>query len=224
MSWAAKSWAANDKATVGTKAMNALIAAAVAVCALFLLGLAVALYLVASPTPPMSAPKDVFDFTSLRAPPSDIPLPSLRRYAARDGEELAYRIYEFDVGPHPYLCARLVLSRRRLSWAGGGLELRRRGEGRAAKSARALPVRATPRRRRIHRPTRRRHRRSDRSASRAGPQRSRSLWAAIPAAAGSPSALPAAPMPRRYPVICCWLQPSRRRTRCGKEQEAAGPT
>ena len=67
---------------------------AVAACALFLLGLAVALYLVASPMPPISAPKDVFDFTSLRAPPSDIPPPGLRRYAARDGEELAYRIYE----------------------------------------------------------------------------------------------------------------------------------
>jgi pimeloyl-ACP methyl ester carboxylesterase len=74
--------------------MNALIATVVAICALFLLGLAVALYLVVSPMPPMPAPKDVFDFTSLRAPPSEIPLPSLRRYAARDGEELAYRIYE----------------------------------------------------------------------------------------------------------------------------------
>ena len=42
----------------------------------------------------MSEPKDVFDFTSLRAPPSEIPPPSLRRYAARDGEQLAYRIYD----------------------------------------------------------------------------------------------------------------------------------
>jgi non-heme chloroperoxidase len=52
------------------------------------------LYLVALPPPPMLAPADVFDFTSLRAPPAEIPLPSLRRYAARDGEELAYRVYE----------------------------------------------------------------------------------------------------------------------------------
>jgi non-heme chloroperoxidase len=76
------------------KLLNALTTIAAGVCALFLLGVAVALYLVASPPPPMPPLKDVFDFTSLRKPPSEIDPPSLRRYPARDGEELAYRIYE----------------------------------------------------------------------------------------------------------------------------------
>ena len=74
--------------------MNAIVAVVVGICAVFLLGLAVALYLVATPPPPIFEPKDVFDFTSLRMGPAEIPPPSLRRYAARDGEELAYRIYE----------------------------------------------------------------------------------------------------------------------------------
>jgi len=42
----------------------------------------------------MNEPKDVFDFTSLRKAPTEIDPPSLRRYPARDGEQLAYRIYE----------------------------------------------------------------------------------------------------------------------------------
>lgn len=73
------------------KVVTAVIATA---ACLFLLGLFVALAMVASRPPPIAQPKDVFDFTSLRAPPSEIPLPSLRRYKARDGEELAYRIYD----------------------------------------------------------------------------------------------------------------------------------
>ena len=73
--------------------MKAIYAAAGA-GGLFLLSLAVALVLVGSPPPPMPEPKDVFDFTSLRAPPAGISLPGLRRYMARDGEELAYRVYE----------------------------------------------------------------------------------------------------------------------------------
>ena len=64
-------------------------------------------------------PKDVFDFTSLRMAPAEIPPPSLsalcRRAMARSS---AYRIYEFDRGPHPDFRSRLVLSRRRLSRAG----------------------------------------------------------------------------------------------------------
>jgi len=60
----------------------------------FLLGLATALRLVATAEPAAEEPKDVFDFTSMRATRTDsAPLPSLRRYRARDGEELAYRIY-----------------------------------------------------------------------------------------------------------------------------------
>ena len=59
---------------------------------LFIVGLVTAFVLVASPSP-LANPKDVFDFTSLREAPSDIDVPSLRRFPARDGEELAYRFY-----------------------------------------------------------------------------------------------------------------------------------
>jgi pimeloyl-ACP methyl ester carboxylesterase len=64
------------------------------VAGLFVVGLITAFVLVASPRPPMAAPRDVFDFTSLRKIPTDIDLPSLRRYPARDGEQLAYRYYD----------------------------------------------------------------------------------------------------------------------------------
>ena len=74
--------------------MNIVVAVLAGLFGVFLLGLTVALYLVATPPPPISEPKDVFDFTSLRIGPAEIPPPSLRRYAARDGEQLAYRIYE----------------------------------------------------------------------------------------------------------------------------------
>jgi len=63
------------------------------VAALFVLGLVAALVLVASPFPPLFAPRDVFDFASLRKPPTEIDLPGLQRYPARDGEQLAYRFY-----------------------------------------------------------------------------------------------------------------------------------
>jgi pimeloyl-ACP methyl ester carboxylesterase len=61
---------------------------------LFVLGLVTALILVMTPDPPMPAPKDVFDFTSMRKAPTEIDPPALRRYPARDGEQLAYRIYD----------------------------------------------------------------------------------------------------------------------------------
>jgi pimeloyl-ACP methyl ester carboxylesterase len=61
---------------------------------LFLLGVATALVLVASAPPPIASPRDVFEFASLRRTPTEIDLPSLRRFAARDGEELAYRYYD----------------------------------------------------------------------------------------------------------------------------------
>jgi pimeloyl-ACP methyl ester carboxylesterase len=60
----------------------------------FVLGFATALVLVATPEPPLPEPKDVFDFTSLRTSKTEIDPPSLRRYPARDGERLAYRIYD----------------------------------------------------------------------------------------------------------------------------------
>jgi len=74
--------------------MKMLIGAAAIVGVLFLAAVATALSLIATPEPPISAPKDVFDFTSLRNPPTDIDPPSLRRFPARDGEQLAYRVYE----------------------------------------------------------------------------------------------------------------------------------
>jgi pimeloyl-ACP methyl ester carboxylesterase len=57
-------------------------------------GFVAALALVASAPPRIAAPRDVFDFASLRTRPSEIDVPSLRRYTARDGEELAYRYYD----------------------------------------------------------------------------------------------------------------------------------
>ena len=151
--------------------MNAIVAVVVGICAVFLLGLAVALYLVATPPPPIFEPKDVFDFTSLRMGPAEIPPPSLRRYAARDGEELAYRIYIVDLGPHPHFRSRLVLSRRRLSRAGRCPEPWRSGEGRVAQYARPLSVGAASRRCRIHRPDGRRYGRPDQAPSRTASQR-----------------------------------------------------
>jgi non-heme chloroperoxidase len=67
---------------------------AASIAALFVLGLATALVLVATPEPPLPEPKDVFDFTSLRTSKTEIDPPSLRRYPARDGEQLAYRFYD----------------------------------------------------------------------------------------------------------------------------------
>jgi non-heme chloroperoxidase len=63
-------------------------------CVLFLAGVVTALVLVASAPPPMPKPEDVFGFTALKgqAAPTDIPV--LKRYAARDGEQLAYRFYD----------------------------------------------------------------------------------------------------------------------------------
>jgi pimeloyl-ACP methyl ester carboxylesterase len=63
-------------------------------CAAILLICATPLWLIASAPPPVAPPKDVFDFTSLAAARTDIDLPSLRRFAARDGEQLAYRYYD----------------------------------------------------------------------------------------------------------------------------------
>jgi non-heme chloroperoxidase len=70
-------------------------ASVVVIASLFVVGLATVLYIVAMPEPSIGAPADIFDFTSLRksAADSESP-PSLRRYPARDGEQLAYRVYD----------------------------------------------------------------------------------------------------------------------------------
>jgi non-heme chloroperoxidase len=61
---------------------------------LFVLSLVTAFVFVASPPPPLANPTDVFDFASLRETATEIDVPRLRRYPARDGEQLAYRIYD----------------------------------------------------------------------------------------------------------------------------------
>jgi non-heme chloroperoxidase len=71
-----------------------MLIAAASIGGLLVFGLVTALVLVATPEPPMPAPKDVFDFASLRKAPTAIDPPSLRRYQARDGERLAFRIYD----------------------------------------------------------------------------------------------------------------------------------
>ncbi|MBV8753574.1 MAG: alpha/beta fold hydrolase [Pseudonocardiales bacterium] len=74
--------------------MNRVITGLACAGAFFLLVCAAALLLVASAPPAIEAPRNVFDFTTLRRDPTDIDLPTLRRYPARDGEQLAYRYYD----------------------------------------------------------------------------------------------------------------------------------
>jgi non-heme chloroperoxidase len=75
--------------------MKKLGAAVLVIAGLLVVGMVTALYLVATPEPSIRAPADIFDFASLRKAPADSePPPSLRRYPARDGEQLAYRIYD----------------------------------------------------------------------------------------------------------------------------------
>jgi non-heme chloroperoxidase len=53
-----------------------------------------AFVLVASPAPKIGKPRDIFGFASLKPAATGAGLPTLARYPARDGEELAYRLYE----------------------------------------------------------------------------------------------------------------------------------
>jgi pimeloyl-ACP methyl ester carboxylesterase len=76
--------------------MNIIVVGAIILVGFFAAGLSAALVLVASAPPAMPKPVDVFDFASLASARAEIPLPSLRRFAARDGEELAYRYYDSD--------------------------------------------------------------------------------------------------------------------------------
>jgi hypothetical protein len=74
--------------------VTALFHIAVSLATVFLIGVVTALYLVALRFPAIEGPRDVFDFASMRRPTTEIDPPGLQRYTARDGEELAYRIYE----------------------------------------------------------------------------------------------------------------------------------
>jgi non-heme chloroperoxidase len=51
-------------------------------------------WLAASPDTKIENLQDIFGFKALKSRPAGDDLPLLKRYAARDGEELAYRIYE----------------------------------------------------------------------------------------------------------------------------------
>src|ERR1700679_1391775 len=64
-----------------------------AVIGLFAVGLLAAFVLVATPEPPIPPPKDVFGFAASKGA-AEADLPPLQRYPARDGEALAYRLYE----------------------------------------------------------------------------------------------------------------------------------
>jgi alpha-beta hydrolase superfamily lysophospholipase len=66
----------------------------ICVAGLFLLGVAAALVAVATREPKMPPPTDMLDFAALRHVAPEIGPPTLRRYPARDGEQLAYRLYE----------------------------------------------------------------------------------------------------------------------------------
>ncbi|MCP3728766.1 lysophospholipase, partial [Paraburkholderia sp. CNPSo 3272] len=66
--------------------------------AVFVLIVGVAIVLVASASPPAPKEKDVFGFASLHSVP-DSDLPSLCRYPARDGEQLAFRFYASSANP-----------------------------------------------------------------------------------------------------------------------------
>jgi non-heme chloroperoxidase len=52
------------------------------------------LVLTALPPPKRQKPRDVFNFAALKLRRVETPAPPLDRYAARDGEELAYRLYD----------------------------------------------------------------------------------------------------------------------------------
>jgi pimeloyl-ACP methyl ester carboxylesterase len=73
--------------------VNAVLIGVATLVGLFLLALAAALYFIARPQPPIAAPKDVFGFAALGDRAAQNP-PAIRRYAARDGEQLAYRLYD----------------------------------------------------------------------------------------------------------------------------------
>jgi non-heme chloroperoxidase len=82
---------------------------------LFAVGLVAALVLVATPEPPIPPPKDVFGFAASKGT-AEADLPPLKRYQARDGEALAYRLYESPSN-------RILIFIHGSSYHGGGYHL-----------------------------------------------------------------------------------------------------
>src|SRR5271167_991456 len=61
---------------------------------LLALGFITAFTLVASPSPKIENPRDIFGFSLLIPSAEHTEVPDLKRYAARDGAKLAYRHYD----------------------------------------------------------------------------------------------------------------------------------
>jgi pimeloyl-ACP methyl ester carboxylesterase len=95
--------------------MNVLIVAVACFAVLLALGFIVAFTLVASPSPGIDKPRDIFGFSLLEPSKKDGEIPDLKRYAARDGEELAYRLYESS-------SARILVFLHGSSFHGGGYD------------------------------------------------------------------------------------------------------
>jgi non-heme chloroperoxidase len=81
--------------------------------ALCAMALAYTLVLLASPRPKIGKLRDVFGFSSLKPIAGGGDVPDLARYPARDGEELAYRLYESS-------SARLLIFLHGSSYHGAG--------------------------------------------------------------------------------------------------------
>lgn len=74
--------------------MKRIVTPILVLAALLVTGIAIALGVVASSPPKAPPGKDVFGFEGLRKTPPASELAVLKRYTARDGEDLAYRLYE----------------------------------------------------------------------------------------------------------------------------------
>src|ERR1700685_2942238 len=74
--------------------MKFLIICLACFCILTLSVLVTAFWLVSAAAPKIKSPRDIFGFASIKPSTADAEISALKRYAARDGQELAYRIYD----------------------------------------------------------------------------------------------------------------------------------
>jgi non-heme chloroperoxidase len=77
-----------------SRSVNILVIGLACFGVLFLTAIVAAFTLIASSPPKMKNSRDIFGFSTLNPIATGVELPSLQRYTARDGEELAYRIYD----------------------------------------------------------------------------------------------------------------------------------